>query len=90
MVTIRRILFRLFTRTTFPIVNLFALDILLTCFSVSKQYFGLSEDLLPFIIIQTTDNKKYVKANLTPLQIADWMKDYMVKNTIACFCFVLF
>lgn len=45
-----------------------------------KQYFGLSENQLPFIIIETIDRKKYLKANLKPLQIADWMKDYMVNK----------
>ncbi|XVE60312.1 hypothetical protein DITRI_Ditri05aG0118500 [Diplodiscus trichospermus] len=40
------------------------------------QYFGVQESQVPLIIIQNTDGKKYLKANLEADQIAPWVKDY--------------
>ncbi|XP_050235393.1 protein disulfide-isomerase [Mercurialis annua] len=40
------------------------------------QYFGLKEDQVPLIVIQTNDGQKYLKANLEADQIAPWVKDY--------------
>ncbi|KAL2892948.1 Protein disulfide-isomerase [Bienertia sinuspersici] len=40
------------------------------------QYFGLKEEQVPVIIIQTNDGKKYVKGNVEPDQIAAWIRDY--------------
>ncbi|CAK7346960.1 unnamed protein product [Dovyalis caffra] len=40
------------------------------------QYFGLREDQVPLLIIQTTDGTKYLKPNLESDQIAPWVKDY--------------
>ncbi|KAF3446997.1 hypothetical protein FNV43_RR12177 [Rhamnella rubrinervis] len=40
------------------------------------QYFGLKEDQVPVIIIQTNDGKKYVKTYLKPEHIEDWMKEF--------------
>ncbi|KAH8515891.1 hypothetical protein H0E87_004348 [Populus deltoides] len=42
------------------------------------QYFGLKEDQVPLIVIQTTDGQKYLKANLVSDQIAPWLKEYKV------------
>ncbi|CAI9777545.1 unnamed protein product [Fraxinus pennsylvanica] len=40
------------------------------------QYFGLTVDQAPLLIIQTTDGQKYLKANIEPDQIVPWLKDY--------------
>ncbi|KAJ6337398.1 hypothetical protein OIU76_007134 [Salix suchowensis] len=40
------------------------------------QYFGLREDQVPLVVIQTTDGQKYLKANLESDQIAPWLKEY--------------
>ncbi|KAI4375136.1 hypothetical protein MLD38_013042 [Melastoma candidum] len=40
------------------------------------QYFGLKEDQVPLIIVQTNDGKKYLKPNVKPEEIAAWVKDY--------------
>ncbi|KAF3446999.1 hypothetical protein FNV43_RR12179 [Rhamnella rubrinervis] len=40
------------------------------------QYIGVKEDQAPVIVIQTSDGKKYLKANVKPENIADWVKDY--------------
>ncbi|KAK4572791.1 hypothetical protein RGQ29_030994 [Quercus rubra] len=40
------------------------------------QYFGLSEDQVPLIIIQKDNGQKYLKANLEPDHIAPWVKAY--------------
>eukprot|EP00258_Populus_trichocarpa_P001734 XP_002300980.2 protein disulfide-isomerase [Populus trichocarpa] len=40
------------------------------------QYFGLKEDQVPLIVIQTTDGQKYLKPNLVSDQIAPWLKEY--------------
>ncbi|ESQ27367.1 hypothetical protein EUTSA_v10018420mg [Eutrema salsugineum] len=40
------------------------------------QYFGLEESQVPLVIIQTTDSKKYLKANVEADQIESWMKDF--------------
>lgn len=51
------------------------------CINVSesrRQYFGLTEDQAPLLLIQTSDGQKYLKANIEPDQIAPWLKDYTV------------
>ncbi|KAF3974578.1 hypothetical protein CMV_002108 [Castanea mollissima] len=48
------------------------------------QYFGLSEDQVPLIIIQNDNGQKYLKANLEPDHILPWVKAYKV---IPCFFF---
>lgn len=40
------------------------------------QYFGVKEDQIPLIIIQTDDGKKYLNPKVKPDQIASWIKDY--------------
>ncbi|VVA92097.1 unnamed protein product [Arabis nemorensis] len=40
------------------------------------QYFGLEESQVPLIIIQTADDKKYLKTNVEVDQIESWIKDY--------------
>ncbi|CAA0339760.1 unnamed protein product [Arabidopsis thaliana] len=40
------------------------------------QYFGLEESQVPLIIIQTPDNKKYLKVNVEVDQIESWFKDF--------------
>ncbi|KAJ4879620.1 Protein disulfide isomerase-like 1-1 [Raphanus sativus] len=40
------------------------------------QYFGLEESQVPLIIIQTTDDKKYLKTNVEIDQIGSWVKDF--------------
>ncbi|CDP10927.1 unnamed protein product [Coffea canephora] len=40
------------------------------------QYFGLKEDQVPLIVIQTNDGEKYLKTHLEPDHIASWVKDY--------------
>ncbi|WOL18529.1 protein disulfide-isomerase-like [Canna indica] len=44
------------------------------------QYFGLKDDQAPLIIIQENDGKKYLHPNLSPDQIAPWVKEYMNGN----------
>lgn len=43
-----------------------------------EQYFGLKEDQVPLIVIQTNDGQKYLKPNLEPDQISLWVKEYEV------------
>lgn len=40
------------------------------------QYFGLREDQVPLIIIQTNEGEKFLKPNLEPDHIAPWVKEY--------------
>ncbi|KAL9242087.1 hypothetical protein vseg_016123 [Gypsophila vaccaria] len=40
------------------------------------QYFGVTENQVPLIIVQTNDGKKYLKPQVQPDQIASWIKDY--------------
>ncbi|KAM1530237.1 hypothetical protein ACFX1Z_019360 [Malus domestica] len=40
------------------------------------QYFGLKEDQVPLIIIQTPDGQKFLKPNLQPDHITSWVKEY--------------
>ncbi|CAN1130614.1 Protein disulfide-isomerase [Linum perenne] len=40
------------------------------------QFFGLKEEQVPLIIVQTADGQKYLKANLDAEDIAPWLKDY--------------
>ncbi|XP_021759718.1 protein disulfide-isomerase-like [Chenopodium quinoa] len=44
--------------------------------SGALQYFGLKEDQVPLIIVQTNDGKKYVKDKVEADQIASWIQDY--------------
>ncbi|KAF4386258.1 hypothetical protein G4B88_003475 [Cannabis sativa] len=44
------------------------------------QYFGLREDQVPLIVVQTNDGQKFLKANLEPEHIATWVKDYKEGN----------
>ncbi|KAL2503582.1 Protein disulfide isomerase-like 1-1 [Abeliophyllum distichum] len=44
------------------------------------QYFGLKDEQVPLIIIQTNDGKKYLKPNVEPDQIAAWVKDFKDGN----------
>ncbi|CAN0892353.1 Protein disulfide-isomerase, partial [Linum grandiflorum] len=40
------------------------------------QFFGLKEEQVPLVIVQTSDGQKYLKANLNVDDIAPWLKDY--------------
>ncbi|XP_009351078.2 protein disulfide-isomerase [Pyrus x bretschneideri] len=40
------------------------------------QYFGLKEDQVPLIIIQTPGGQKFLKPNLQPDHITSWVKEY--------------
>ncbi|EYU22977.1 hypothetical protein ABFS82_03G097800 [Erythranthe guttata] len=40
------------------------------------QYFGLKDEQVPLIIIQTNDGGKYLKPNVDPDQISSWVKDF--------------
>ncbi|GMH22322.1 hypothetical protein Nepgr_024165 [Nepenthes gracilis] len=40
------------------------------------QFFGLEEDQVPLIIIQTNDGQKYLKQNLKPDDISSWFKEF--------------
>ncbi|KAJ0976830.1 hypothetical protein J5N97_012304 [Dioscorea zingiberensis] len=40
------------------------------------QFFGLSEEQVPLIVVTNTDGQKYLKANVEPDQIASWLKEY--------------
>lgn len=40
------------------------------------QYFGVKEEQVPLMIIETNDGTKYLKPQLKPDQIESWMKDY--------------
>ncbi|KAK1393120.1 hypothetical protein POM88_012176 [Heracleum sosnowskyi] len=40
------------------------------------QYFELTEDQVPVILIQTSDSQKYLKVNVEADQIAPWLKEY--------------
>ncbi|KAK2659474.1 hypothetical protein Ddye_006007 [Dipteronia dyeriana] len=40
------------------------------------QYFGLKEDQVPLIVIQTDDGQKYLKPNLEPDHLAPWVKEF--------------
>ncbi|KAK6132354.1 hypothetical protein DH2020_033914 [Rehmannia glutinosa] len=44
------------------------------------QYFGLKEEQVPLIIIQTNDGGKYLKPNVEPDQVASWVKDFKDGN----------
>uniref|UniRef100_A0A5B6ZID4 Protein disulfide-isomerase n=1 Tax=Davidia involucrata TaxID=16924 RepID=A0A5B6ZID4_DAVIN len=46
------------------------------------QYFGLKDDQVPLIVIQTNDGQKYLKANLEADQIASWVKEYKEGNVM--------
>ncbi|KAF9682632.1 hypothetical protein SADUNF_Sadunf05G0129100 [Salix dunnii] len=40
------------------------------------QYYGLKEDQVPLLFIETTGGKKYLKSNLESDHIAHWVKEY--------------
>lgn len=40
------------------------------------QYFGLKEDQVPLLVIQTTDGQKYLKPNLEADHIESWVKEF--------------
>ncbi|CAN1240419.1 Protein disulfide-isomerase [Linum grandiflorum] len=40
------------------------------------QFFGVKEEQVPLLIVQTVDGHKYLKANLDAEDIAPWLKDY--------------
>uniref|UniRef100_A0A7N0TR13 Protein disulfide-isomerase n=1 Tax=Kalanchoe fedtschenkoi TaxID=63787 RepID=A0A7N0TR13_KALFE len=40
------------------------------------QYFGLKEEQIPLVIIQTNDGQKYLKPNVEPDQIGTWVKEF--------------
>ncbi|GER49179.1 protein disulfide-isomerase [Striga asiatica] len=44
------------------------------------DYFGLNDEQVPLIIIQTNDGGKYLKPNVEPDQIASWVKDFKDGN----------
>ncbi|XP_051139321.1 protein disulfide-isomerase [Andrographis paniculata] len=44
------------------------------------QYFGLKEEQVPLIIIQTNDGEKYLKPNVEPDQIESWVKEFKDGN----------
>ncbi|KAG9142645.1 hypothetical protein Leryth_023072 [Lithospermum erythrorhizon] len=41
------------------------------------QYFGLQEEQVPLVIIQTNDGQKYLKANVVPDHIPSLLKDFV-------------
>ncbi|CAA0809954.1 Delta-aminolevulinic acid dehydratase 1-chloroplastic [Striga hermonthica] len=47
------------------------------------QYFGLKDEQVPLIVIQTNDGEKYLKPNVEPDQIASWVKDFKDGNVKA-------
>ncbi|GER37736.1 protein disulfide-isomerase [Striga asiatica] len=47
------------------------------------QYFGLKDEQVPLIVIQTNDGEKYLKPNVEPDQIASWVKDFKDGNVQA-------
>lgn len=44
------------------------------------QIYGLKEEHVPLILIQTTDGQKYLKTHVEPDHIAPWVKDYKDGN----------
>lgn len=46
------------------------------------QYFGLKDNQVPLIVIQTTDGQKYLKANLEPDHIESWLKEFTDGNVV--------
>ncbi|GAV71959.1 Thioredoxin domain-containing protein/Thioredoxin_6 domain-containing protein [Cephalotus follicularis] len=46
------------------------------------QYFGLKDDQVPLVIIQTTDGRKYLNPNVEPDQIAPWVKEFKAGNVL--------
>ncbi|KAL1543823.1 Thioredoxin-like domain [Salvia divinorum] len=44
------------------------------------QYFGIKDEQVPVIIIQTNDGEKFLKPNIEPDQIASWVKDFKDGN----------
>ncbi|XP_047322378.1 protein disulfide-isomerase-like [Impatiens glandulifera] len=41
------------------------------------KYFGLNSEQVPLILVQKTNGDKYFKDNLTPNEIAPWLKDFV-------------
>ena len=54
------------------------IDMLIICNALNHQYFGLKDDQVPVIVIQTNNGQKYIKPNLEPYDIASWVKEYKV------------
>lgn len=54
------------------------IDMFFITICLIEQYFGLKEDQVPLIVIQTNDGQKYLKPNLEPDQISLWVKEYEV------------
>ncbi|GAB4862085.1 disulfide-isomerase [Ancistrocladus abbreviatus] len=46
------------------------------------QFFGVKEDQVPLIIIQTNDGQKYLKPNVEPDHIAPWVKEFKEGNVL--------
>ncbi|XP_071696429.1 protein disulfide-isomerase-like [Rutidosis leptorrhynchoides] len=44
------------------------------------QYFGLTEDQSPVLIVQNSNGLKFIKSNVEVDQIAPWLKDYVDGN----------
>lgn len=48
---------------------------------------------MPVILIQTSDNQKYLKSNVEPDHIAPWLKEYVVMPQLfffLCFCLCVY
>ena len=56
---------------------------------MNEQYFGLKDDQVPLIVIQTNDGQKYLKPNLEPDHIAPWVKEYQVIHLLLWFNTIL-
>ncbi|WOG97204.1 hypothetical protein DCAR_0416544 [Daucus carota subsp. sativus] len=44
------------------------------------QFYGVKDEHVPVIVIQTNDGQKYLKAHVEPDHIAPWVKDYKDGN----------
>ncbi|GAB2277277.1 disulfide-isomerase [Dionaea muscipula] len=42
------------------------------------EYFGIEKDQAPLILIQKTEDQKFMMANLVPDQIVPWFKQYLI------------
>ena len=43
------------------------------------QFFGLSLDLAPLVLVNGKDGKKFYKGNVKSDEIIPWVKEYMVR-----------
>ena len=64
--------------------------IMLICNGSNEQFYGVKDEHVPVIVIQTNDGQKYLKAHVEPDHIAPWVKDYKVALTLSFLCFFLF